>query len=287
MIEIQENLLKISMGKVSKLKINIIVSLLVAVLFVTDYLTGSELAFSIFYLIPITLSTVFGNKKIGYIYSVVCSIAWITADLLAKNHYSSILIPIWNTLVRLSYFSFHTSILSSLIEANKEMHQMAQRDPLTNTANWRYFEEYSNRKIKEAVRENKTIALIYMDVDNFKEINDVLGHSIGDEVLKETAMGMNGAIRPQDIAARLGGDEFALLLYSVNKEEVKEIIQRMKGLIQEQLEKNGWKITFSIGAVVFNVLPSTIGPMIKRVDEVMYEVKRNGKDNIKIVDQFK
>jgi len=285
-IEIKNNSFTISIGKMSKIGMHIFVTLIIVIIFFTDYLTGKELAFSIFYLLPITIAVIFGGKKSGYIYSVVSAATWITADILTNGRYSSIYIPLWNTIVRLSYFVFHTTILSSLLETNKTMHEMSQRDPLTNTANWRYFEEYANRQIKVAVRERKNISLVYMDVDNFKEINDKLGHSIGDEVLMQAANGMSKSIRPKDIVARLGGDEFAILLYDASKEETEMIINRMKENVDQEMKSRGWTITLSIGSVVFSILPSTIGPMIKRVDEVMYEVKKNGKDNVKIVNQY-
>ena len=286
MFEIKDKEMIFSLKSISLAKTVIIVSLITIALFIVDWLTGSVLSFSIFYLIPITLAVLLSGKRLGLIFSVVCSITWITADILANARYSSVFIPIWNSLVRFGYFVFHTILLSRLNEIITEMHAISVQDPLTNTANWRKFEEFANLAIKSAVKERKYISLAYIDIDNFKAVNDVLGHSGGDEALQLVSSRMKEEVRSIDIVARLGGDEFAILLYDADLKQTEGIIDRIQRSVKETMKDRNWNITLSIGAIVFKVLPSTVGPMIKRADDLMYEVKRNGKNSAKIVEQF-
>lgn len=286
MLERNESSILVSIKKVSLWKATIIVSLVTLGLFFTDYITGSEISFSIFYLIPVTIAVFLYGKGLGIIFSVLCAIAWIAADLLSGAHFSRIYIPIWNTLVRLGYFVLNTVIISRLLESIEQIKKISFSDPLTNVANWRYFEEYSNMVIKSSVRLNTEIALVYFDVDNFKSINDTLGHDIGDEVLIEIAGIVKSEIRSSDLIARLGGDEFAILLLDIDFEKAKEILYMIQDKVRIEMARRKLNVTLSIGAMVFSVLPSTIGPMLKSVDEIMYEVKNNGKNNLKIVKQY-
>ena len=286
MYEIKDREMVFSLKSMSLRKAVLIIAIITTALFVIDWLTGSELSFSIFYLIPITLAVLLNGKNLGLACSVVCAIAWITADLLAHAKYSSVFIPLWNSFVRLGYFVFHTILLSRLNEIIKEMHAISVQDPLTNTANWRRFEEFANQAIKSAVRERKIISLAYIDIDNFKAVNDALGHSSGDEALQLVSKRMKEEVRSIDIVARLGGDEFAILLYDTNLKQTEGIINRIQNGVKETMKDHSWNITLSIGAIVFSVLPSTVGPMIKRADDLMYEVKRNGKNSAKIIEQF-
>lgn len=286
MFETNESNVLISLKKMSLWKAIAIVSSITLGIFFTDYITGYEISFSIFYLIPVTLAVFLHGKALGLVYSVICAIAWISADILAGYHFSQIYIPIWNTLVRLGYFSINTIIIAKLLDSIEQIKKVSFSDPLTNAANWRYFEEYSNMVIKSSVRLNTEIALAYFDIDNFKNINDTLGHDIGDEVLIVISGIVKNEIRSSDLLARLGGDEFAILLLNIDFDKAKEILYLLQDKVRIEMAKRKLNVTLSIGAIVFSVPPSTIGPMLKSVDGVMYEVKNKGKNNIKIIKQY-
>ncbi len=256
--------------------------LIVGFLGATDYLTGSELAFSIFYLVPITIVTLLGGKTQGMIVSCVSAATWAVADVLGGAQYSHPLIPFWNGAMRLGYFSLHTWLLSALkIVVNREKDR-SMHDPLTGSANWRFFEEFSNREILRARRSKKPVTLAYFDLDNFKAINDTLGHDVGDELLQTISHLIMNQARPSDLLARLGGDEFALLMPETDSEGAHSGIKRLNDLVLAEMKARQWGVTLSIGAVTYTSLPSSIGVMIKRADELMYSVKNTGKNNFKI-----
>lgn len=287
MLSIDDTSINFKFSKTNTTKAVFLAAMVTFILGFTDFIIGSELSFSIFYLLPITIAVFLSGRALGVIFSFVCAVVWISADISSGLHASSSYIIVWNTLVRLGYFLFHTVILSSLINLVQEVRDLSFHDPLTKAANWRYFEEYSNKMLKVAVRENQKIGLVYLDVDNFKSINDSLGHSIGDELLKTLVGIFKQSIRSLDMVARLGGDEFGVLLINTNIDECTDILRRINDQVLAEMRKRGWNVSLSIGAMVFSVIPSSIGPMLKSVDDLMYEVKKTGKNNIKIVEQIK
>ncbi len=136
-----------------------------------DYLTGSEIAFSFFYLIPIMLVTWYSGRKLGIFMSVVSAVAWFAADTLTGKSYSSPVIPFWNAAVRLSFFFIVTFLLSALKSLEHER-EAARQDDLTGAANRRHFFEVVQVELERSQRYQHPFTLIYFDIDGFKAIND-------------------------------------------------------------------------------------------------------------------
>ena len=271
--------------KTSQLRAVAVATALTSVLGCADFMTSSEISFSIFYLIPITAAVILSGRQLGLIFSVICALVWITADIASGLDYHVWHIPVWNTLVRFGYFTFHTVLLNQLLTTISMIQAASLQDPLTKAANWRYFEQYSSQLLQQAGRDNIKMTIAYIDVDNFKKINDSFGHGVGDEVLIQIAQTIQSQIRSQDMIARLGGDEFAVVLNNTDLATSQEILDRIRRATLQEMQAKNWDVTLSIGAMVFSVLPMTITPMLKMVDNLMYDVKKNGKDNIKILEQ--
>jgi diguanylate cyclase (GGDEF)-like protein len=263
-----------------------IVATVLLLLFLMDYYTGYEISFSIFYLIPVTLAVLFHGRNLGLAVSVLSAVAWISAELLAGARFSNPVIPLWNSSMRLGYFAFHVLLISGLLQSIEKINRISVHDPLTDVANWRYFEEHANAAIKKAVRDRSKITLAYFDIDNFKSINDTFGHGTGDQILIEITRAVRSTLPAPESLARLGGDEFAILLPDADLDVARELLEKARVRVREEMASRKWDVTLSIGAMVFSVLPSTIGPMLKQVDDLMYEVKNSGKNNLKIVRQY-
>lgn len=250
-----------------------------------DIWTGSEYSISIFYLIPITIAVFINGRSLGILFSFICAMTWIFSDLSSGTSYSSVSAIIWNTFVRLLYFLLHTIVLSWLLELVRLHREYSYIDPLTKAANWRYFEVFSNERMKIAAQNQVCISLTYLDIDDFKCINDAYGHATGDLVLVMVADIIRRDLRKNDLLARLGGDEFAILLHDADFKRSLEIMNRINQSVLDEMRKRDWHVTLSIGCIVFRTFSSDLGAMLRQADELMYEAKRNGKNTIRIADQ--
>ena len=254
--------------------------LLVALLGIIDYLTGYEFAFSIFYLVPISLVTWYGNRRLGLAISWGSAIAWFLADLIAGNLHSNPIVYLWNALIRAGFFIIVTALLSALKDTLKSNRELAHSDFVTGAANARYFSELAQLEIDRSGRAAKPFSLAYFDVDNFKDVNDRFGHGAGDRVLQGMTAAVKQAIRGMDTFARLGGDEFGLLLPETGAVGARAAITRIQDILSKKTLENDWQVTFSIGVVTYNRPPKSVEDMIGLADEAMYAVKAKGKNGI-------
>jgi diguanylate cyclase (GGDEF)-like protein len=247
---------------------------------IADFVTGTEISFSLFYLAPIFLVTWFRSKGRGVLISIIAAITWLLADIAAGQTYSHPLIPFWNAIIRFGFFIIVTLLLSSLKNTLELKEQLAKTDFLTGVTNARSFFELADLEINRAKRYQHPFTIVYIDLDNFKTVNDTCGHLIGDRLLRLVADTIRNNIRITDISARLGGDEFAVLLPETDPEQSEIAINKVQTQLLDEMKKNNWPVTFSIGAVTFLTPPESVDKMIKKADDLMYSAKKNGK-NIK------
>ena len=253
----------------------------VLILGVIDYLTGVELSISFFYLIPISVAAWVLGKYTGLTYSVLSATIWLASNLLSGQTFSNMFFGVWNTLIRFGFYGVFTILLTELRSALEEEHHLANTDPLTGALNRRSFNELAEKRMILAEVNKRPYTVVYIDLDNFKPINDKQGHSIGDLVLKAVVDTIQKQIRVADFFARFGGDEFAILLADIGQDDAKRIVQRLRKALLERMDLHVWDVTFSIGALTFLTMPHSVEEMVRLTDELMYEVKTNGKNSIK------
>lgn len=246
---------------------------------IAEFSLHESIDFSLLYLIPISLIVLLVGRIEGFALAVVSSLGFILIDYLL-NGWSVIYFTIINAAMRFGIFACFVILLYFLKEAHEREAILARRDSLTGVLNGRGFYEDIKYEVAKFNRENGVITLAYMDIDNFKTVNDTLGHNEGDMLLRLVASTIEKTVRSVDSVARLGGDEFAVLFPGMNENNTKKIISRIKEILDEQAIQNKLPISFSMGVVTFNKLPSSIDEMIKIADEHMYAVKNNGKNNV-------
>jgi diguanylate cyclase (GGDEF)-like protein len=246
-----------------------------------DYLSGFELSFSLFYLLPVFVTAWFVNRNSAIMVSGLCALAWAISNRLAGEVYSHTGIIYWNAFVRLSIFEIISLLLAYLKQALQKEREFSRTDYLTGITNPRSFYELASIELLRGKRSNQPMTIAYVDLDNFKNINDRFGHSTGDALLRVVAETMQTSLRRTDIVARMGGDEFVILLPEANEESSRIAITRMHNFLLGKMEQNSWEVTFSIGVVTYYVLPATAGELLQQVDELMYEVKATGKNSIR------
>ena len=268
-----------SLGKSSKFLWITIGFLLLLVIGILDYFTGGEISFSLFYVFPIALISKVGNWRVGSISAVVGAVAWITAEKMVGSSYSHPAILYWNTFVRLSIFL----LIPYAIELGRSLAYetaTARTDFVTGAFNSRYLHERLQLEIDRSSRYGHPCTLAYLDIDDFKTVNDRFGHSTGDKVLRAIVDNLKRTLRKTDIVARAGGDEFVLLLPETDVEAAQTVIEKaFQNLTREMMDK-GCPIMISAGAITFSHTPRSVDAVLEMADQVMYEVKAKGKNNV-------
>lgn len=168
-----------------------------------------------------------------------------------------------------------------LTELNLQLRKMAFYDDLTGLLNRKIFEEELNLTLKHIGRNKHNIALLFLDLDNFKNINDTLGHDIGDKLLVKVSKILNDCIRNCDTLGRWGGDEFVLLLDELSHvEDCSVIVENIQSAFEKKLhiEEHKLSISFSIGINIYEPGQTALD-MIKYADMAMYSAKESGKNN--------
>ena len=165
------------------------------------------------------------------------------------------------------------------VELNKTMHA-ATHDTLTGLANRGYFFHRLEQEIARSKRYNASFAVMFIDLDGFKVINDRLGHQAGDEVLIQTAARLRDVCRETDLAARFGGDEFALIVAGASDcDSVREPARRVTEAVSQPIRWQGQtlKLTASVGVSLYPADGATPDQLTHNADLAMYQVKRQGK----------
>jgi diguanylate cyclase (GGDEF)-like protein len=158
--------------------------------------------------------------------------------------------------------------------------KLVRHDDLTGALNRRGFIEVLGIESKRSRRYLHPLTVAYVDVDNFKLVNDIDGHKAGNVVLREVARTMQSTLREVDFVARLGGDEFALFLSETGTDSVRMVLDKLRTALMNAVSVHTRRVTFSIGAVTFNNPLTTAEEMIAKADELMYSVKLRGKDHV-------
>jgi len=164
--------------------------------------------------------------------------------------------------------------------AAARMTHMAHYDGLTGLPNRRMFTDRLAQALGRARRRNTQVAVLFVDLDRFKPVNDILGHAVGDEVLKELAIRLRGALREEDTLARIGGDEFTIILEELShREDAVHVAQRLLGAVTPPLDVEGQEVVVgaSVGIAVSPQDGADAATLVKNADMAMYRAKQSGR----------
>ncbi len=244
------------------------------------YTAGNDYDLSLFFLLPVFISTWMTGIWGGIIISFLCAAAGFTGDVFLSGTSGSISIFALNQTFRLIIFLLVTYILSELKRSLNSQKKLAKTDPLTGLFNKRAF--YSNAEIElnRSARAARPVSAVYIDLDNFKAVNDTHGHDAGDQLLKGVSRLIRKNIRSFDIPGRLGGDEFIILFADSDSSSALQATEKvMKNLLSLMQEKK-WDVTFSMGLITYKKPPAGVDELISEADKVMYAAKKRGKNRI-------
>src|SRR5438552_3880319 len=172
--------------------------------------------------------------------------------------------------------------------AEQQMEYQAYHDSLTGLANRRLFQEHLTLAIALAQRKRRPVAVLFLDLDHFKVVNDSLGHTLGDSLLKEISTRLKTSVREGDVVARVGGDEFTIVLQELEKkEDVAAMAQRVLRVVAEPIDVEGQRlyITTSIGITVYPEDGEDAETLLKNADNAMYRAKAVGRNTYEMSTQ--
>lgn len=179
-----------------------------------------------------------------------------------------------------------SSDISSLKEAEEHIHHLAYYDPLSGLPNRRYLLERAEYALALAERRKEALAVLFLDVDHFKDVNDSLGHQVGDDLLIRLAQQFRDFTRETDTIARLGGDEFALLLPDLGRDGASQIADRILIALRKPFEHSGqsFAVTGSIGISLYPHDGTDFETLLRNADTAMYHAKQEGRNQFRFYD---
>lgn len=261
-----------------------LLGLMIPLIVYVDIAAAHRVDTSVFYLVPICLAAWRYPVRWGIVYTLVGTYAWALTDIieeLNRDDRTHPVILIYNYVVRMVVSFILIAVLSRLRRSNSELRRLARTDFLTGAANGRYFYEAAELEFERARRSQRPLTLAYLDLDNFKLMNDTFGHSVGDELLRELVGVFTRSLRRTDLIGRLGGDEFALLLPETGTAAARATLERARDELLAEFHRRGWPVTLSVGAVTYHSSPPSPQDAAKYADDLMYGMKASGKDGIR------
>jgi diguanylate cyclase (GGDEF)-like protein len=257
---------------------------------VLDYRTGPNASMAILYVILVLAAAWWLGRGPALLAGLTAAVAWFEAELFGRPEPRADLI--WNAATRLVMLVAMAAMVvrirgdrSRLSEVNERLatllsgaEHLARTDALTGLPNRRAFLERVADELARARRSESPVCIAYLDVDNFKRLNDRAGHPAGDDYLREVAQTIRGTVRVNDVSARLGGDEFAVLFTDAKRAAVEPLALRLLAQLQALGSQHpGLDLGASVGMAWFDKPPDSPDELLQRADHAMYEAKTAGK----------
>jgi diguanylate cyclase (GGDEF)-like protein len=268
------------LDKMSFAVISALTALMTLIIGVLDSMIGHEISTALFYVLPIAIASWYGGRKLGIVVSMLAAAAWLITDIGSGQQYSHPAILSWNTFMRLVIFLLIALLLAAFRGLLHAEALAAKTDHLTGAFNRLGFQERLAEEYARSARFGRAFSLAYLDIDDFKHINDTLGHGAGDAALMAVADTLKANLRVTDTVARLGGDEFAVLFPETGGTAVREAFGHVHQRLLQAMQERSWPVSFSIGVVAFESVPESLDQALAASDELMYSIKRSTKNNV-------
>jgi diguanylate cyclase (GGDEF)-like protein len=236
-----------------------------------DRLMQDNLPLTPLYLTPVIFCAWFGRRLQAFLITLVAG-----ATLWFATHEFAPSLPVQVTMVALQFVTYN--MVGMMVLYLRSMHfvafSQARTDSLTGLRNGLGFNDLAMKELQRLGRYHRPLGALYLDVDNFKKVNDAFGHTAGDRALQIVAEAIRSSTRAVDVPARLGGDEFIVLLPETDDDGLKHVAAKLS----EQITiMSMGKLSCSIGGVLFKEPPLSVDLLIQEVDDVMYRAKIAGK----------
>jgi len=249
-----------------------------------DYATGIELRVFPLYFLPVLAVSLRLGRWPGLGTAAVCALAWELSNLMAGMRESRTAIGLANLVLMAIAFGSVALLAAAQREWLRRERAISRTDGLTGLLNGRGFYEAAAVEVARSIRYRHPITLAYMDVDDFKGINDRFGHARGDAILVAIARALRRACRSTDLVARLGGDEFVILFPETGRDAAEAALVKLRSRVREAGSQDGSPVTASIGSVSFAKPSAEVEALVHAADTVLYTVKADGKNALRCVE---
>lgn len=244
----------------------------------SDLMFGLHPAYKHILYLPLWFGAWFIGRRPAALLAVAASIWICIAPIVDGQKYSSGMTT--GTVVAIIMFNFGTWVIGRLHSVYAREKQRARIDALTGCLNTRGFYEAAESALDSIREQFRPFALFYVDLDNFKQLNDTVGHLEADKALKLLGRSLKSQTRTEDLVARVGGDEFVVVLAGIGADMAFAAADRLQRKIQLDLVRKGFDISLSVGCLAFNEAPESVQSAVQMADQIMYAAKRSGKAKV-------
>ncbi len=228
--------------------------------------------------LPVGLAAWAATPKTAYILAFLAVALPASLSVLAGRSVGWVVI--WSVFSNFVLLGIIVMLTTTLKRRLADEASFVARDALTGLPNRGSFIARLDTELARASRYGRAFTLAYVDLDDFKAVNDLEGHDAGDRLLRRIADVLRSSTRQTDVLGRLGGDEFAAILPETTGGATGSVLENIRKQLIQAMAKGGWPVTVSIGAVTFEVPVETSREALQIADVAMYSVKRSGKDGI-------
>jgi len=253
-----------------------------ALILALDYWNGPYFSLQILYLMPIAVAAWRLGRGAAYACALLAGTAFVLVDVDPLLHGTHLYLLAWKAVTSIGVFAIVAELVSRHRLAIDRLEALASTDPLTGLPTRRVFLQALDGELARAARFGHPLSVAFIDLDDFKKINDSLGHAAGDHVLRATGAVLRNHFRGEDVVARIGGDEFAVLLLECDADEARRLALRALEGTARALRAEGSTVTCSVGLLTCRE-PRGVGAvaMLARADALMYSVKRAAKSAVR------
>ena len=252
-------------------------ALLVTGIAALDWFTPLQLSLAVFHVIPVFLAAWLLGRRVGLAFASGAALSWFLPDALHPEVRAALPFLVGDLATKVLFFVVISELVHALRAVQDLVHDEARTDALTGLLNRRAFYERAEAEIRRARRSGAPLVLAYLDVDDFKGVNDRFGHETGDRVLAALARALSRSVRGADTVARLGGDEFAVLFPDAGPAAAEALAAQLEIAVAGELGTLGVTVGFSIGLAAWTASLQGLDGFLRAADSGMYRVKATRK----------
>ena len=245
-----------------------------------DMISGIEIRVFPLYFLPLIYGAWHVGKVETIVYALLATCLWVLAQAMSGNIYSHSYIWAINFITQGSAFLLVSLLVSRLRKGLINERELSRTDTLTGLPNRLSFQNHAGILLSFCTRKKLPVSLAFIDLDNFKQVNDGFGHHEGDRILIKVAGILAASFRSSDLLARMGGDEFVIFLPDTKDDVANSVLEIVRLQLNQTPELLAHSVTASIGLVSYDIAPMELKDMIKHADELMYVAKAEGKNRV-------